>query len=145
MKYRTVIKTWLSLVSDVNNIIQMTILAPFTFLCFPFIYFYSFWASLYEAFFTNVFWAIVGCVLLFVWPFVGIVSFLELINFLMLFTISPIYSNSNVIKDIFNCNLNSITLIFGFLICLSSFLTLDLTTSIIASVIYIAMSAFTLL
>ena len=145
MKYRNIVKSWLSLVSGLNNIIQMTILAPLTFIMYPIIYFCCFCISLYEAFFTNVFWAISGCFLLFVWPFISIISFLEIINYIGLFTFSPIYSNFNTIKNIFNCNLNSVTLLFGFLICMSSFVTLDLTTSAIASIIYIAMASRSLM
>ena len=145
MKYRNIVKSWLSLVSGLNNTIQMTILAPLTFIMYPIIYFCCFCISLYEAFFINVFWAIAGCFLLFVWPFISIISFLEIINYIGLFTFSPIYSNFNTIKNIFNCNLSSVTLLFGFLICMSSFLTLDSTTSGIASIIYIAMASMSLM
>ena len=145
IKYRTVVKSWLSLVSGLNNTFQMTILAPLTFLFFPLVYFCCFCISLYEAFFTNMFWGITGFFLVFLWPFISTISFLEIINYIGLLTVSPIYSNLNGIKNIFNCNLNSVTLIFGFLICVSSFLTLDLTTAGIASLIYVAMATMSLL
>lgn len=134
--HRTLLNKWINLTKGLNDSLKMVLFAPLTLLFFPAVFIAGFFITIYSVFEANLLWGLAGFFMLFMWPFVNVIASIQTIKYILLFTITPLYSNFNDIKRIFNCNLNIIYLLFGFFVCFSSFLTLDTTTSTIATVIY---------
>lgn len=134
--HRTLLNKWLNLTKGLNDSLKMIFLAPLTLLFFPTVFIVGFLITIYSVFEANLLWGLAGFFMLFMWPFVSVISSIQMTKYILLFTITPLYSNFDDIKRIFNCNLNTIFLLFGFFVCFSSFLTLDITTSTIATIIY---------
>lgn len=134
--HRSLLNQWLHFTKGLNDSLKMVLLAPLTLLFFPTVFIVGFFITIYTVFEANLLWGLAGFFLLFMWPIVNTIASIQTVKYIILLTITPLYRNFNDIKRIFNCNLNTVYLLFGFFVCISSFLTLDITTSIIATVIY---------
>ena len=147
---RGMLQAWLQFFSKENNTflsndtLQILLIAPLTFfgslLAFP----AGFFTSLFSTFNTNtevgLWWAIVGLFLGYTWVLSSTISFVQFIQYLVFFTIVPLLSNLSKVKKILHCNITTLGMLFGFLVCGSAITNLDYVTSSVMIVVYILMA-----
>ena len=136
IRHRQLLSKWINMTSGFHDFIKMGLIGPLTLLYFPIVFMVGFLITFLSAFETSILWSFFGIFLLYIWPILNVIPFIQTIQYILLFTYTPLYSNFNDIKKVFNCNINLISLLFGFFVCISSYLTLDITTTTITSIIY---------
>jgi hypothetical protein len=155
---RGFLQSWLSIFSKKNSgfisndTFIMLIIAPLTLLAAPLALGFGFFSSLFSAFFIGYtqnntdmsksgwIWALIGLFLGYTWILTSSISFLQFIQYILLFTLFPILKNFSKIKNILHCNSTTLGLLFGALVCSSAFAHLDNITSMVMTVVYILMA-----
>ena len=143
--YRAVIRWWLSLFSKANetfltnDMFQMLFVAPATLLFSPFIIIIAFCATFWYAtmsnFAGNFPWNIIG---LFgpTWMLASSISIVQFIKYLSFFLFLPLIINLNKVKEILKCNSKFLIGIFGLLVCVQAFESLNNITAITMISVY---------
>lgn len=147
---RGFLQKWLSFFSKdndtflSNDTFQILFAAPLTLLFSPFVLFLGFFASLYSAFSTNTFfgliWAVIGLFLGYTWILSSSISLVQLIQYLLFFIVLPLVSNLSLVKKILHCNIKTLSIIFGALVCSSAITNLDYVTSTVMIIVYLIMT-----
>lgn len=152
---RGFLQKWLSFFSKdnetflSNDTFQMLFAAPLTLLLSPFVLFLGFFASFYSAFTTNTFfgliWAIIGLFLGYTWMLTSSISVVQFIQYLLFFIVLPLVSNLSLVKKILHCNIKTLSILFGALVCSSAIANLDYVTSTVMIIVYLIMTIKALL
>jgi len=122
-----------------NNVLQMFFIAPMTLGFAPLSYIITLFTSFISAFESNALWSITGFFLLFLWPITLTISFVQFIQYILLFTFQTLFTNPENIKGIIHCNAHMLSLFFGGFVCLGALLNLNRTIAVISTVIYLIM------
>ena len=144
IKNRGIIKSFLTFFSPgkdnynmfSNQLFQMFFISPFVLVFAPLSYITSLFTSFISAFESNPLWSLAGFFLLFLWPITISISFVNFIQYILLFTFYPLFTNIEKIKEIIRCNAHMLSLFFGGFVCLGALLNLNTTMAIISTVIY---------
>jgi hypothetical protein len=64
----------------------------------------------------------------------------QFIQYLLFFTIIPLLQNLPMVRKILHCNIKTLGILFGGLVCSSAISNLDYTTSTVMIVVYIIMT-----
>jgi hypothetical protein len=142
---RTLIKKWVELFSSINNAFLIFLIATTTISFAPLIYIFSLGSAFYNAFKTNWKWGLVSFFLIFLWPFIISISFIQLIKYIVLFTLMPAFTDLEILKGILKCNINTFFIFFGGLVALASLLSLNNTITIVYTCVYLLMNIISLL
>ena len=102
----------------------------------------GFFVSLFSSFFNSesnfgVFWALFGLVFGWTWGLSSTISMVQFIQYLFLFMVLPLLSNLTAVKKILHCNIKTLALLFGALVCGSASVHLDNVTSYVMTGVYI--------
>lgn len=135
---RTVLKKWLTLFNPKSRedswFISLApfIVAPLMLSIFSLIaiFIYIYFSSWYSAFKTGVGHTLFGMFFFYSWITTSCVSIVQILQYLSIMTILPLIADSTRIKNIIGCNLKSLSLLFGFLVCGSSLIYLEDVISI---------------
>jgi len=119
-----------------NSFIQMFFIAPFVIGIAPLSYIMTLFTSFISAFESNPLWTISGFFLLFLWPITTTISFIQFIQYILLFTFQSLYTDIEKIKKIIHCYSHMLSLFFGGFVCLAALLHLNTTMAVISTVIY---------
>jgi len=122
-----------------NNFLQMFFIAPIALGLAPLLYITSLFTSFISAFESNALWSIAGFFLLFLWPITITISFVQFIQYILLFTFQSLFTNPEYIKGIIHCNSHMLSLFFGGFVCLGALLNLNTTMAVISTIIYVIM------
>jgi hypothetical protein len=120
-----------------NETFQMFIIAPLMFLVFPFISLFIYSSSWFSEFKSGVGFTVVGMFLCYSWCTTATVSFIQSIQYLLTFLVLPLIADFKRVKKIIGCNVKSLSLLFGLLVCSSAFSYLDNTVSVTMFVVYL--------
>jgi len=159
---RDFLQSWLSIFSKKNSgfisndAFIMFIIAPLTLIASPIALVFGFFSSLFSSFFIGYtkdkgdipgygwIWALIGIFFGYTWVLTSSISIFQFIQYIVFFTILPLLKNFNKIKNILHCNVTTLGLLFGALVCGSALSLLDNTTSIVMAVVYILLAIKTL-
>jgi hypothetical protein len=120
-----------------NETFQMFIIAPLTILLFPLIIFFIYFSSWFSDFKSGWGFTLVGMFLCYSWITTSTVSIIQCMQYLLTFTVLPLIADYKRVKKIIGCNVKSLSLLFGLLVCSSGFSYLDNTISITMLVVYL--------
>ena len=145
---RSLLQKWLSLFSPdneeknifSNETFQMFIMAPLMYLIFPLLIFFIYFSSWFSLFKEGWVYALVGMFLVYSWLITTSVSIVQSLQYLLAFMILPLISDFKRVKKIFGCNIKSLSLLFGLLVCSSAFTYLNSTISVTMLVVYLIMA-----
>lgn len=151
---RELLQTWIGYFSKENDTIlsndtfQILIIAPLTLIASLLVFPAGFFVSLFKSFTTEanfgLIWAIVGLFLGYSWLLSVNITIVQFIQYLIFFTIIPLLTNLTMVKKILHCNISTLGLLFGALVCSSAYSHLDNTTAIVMTIVYILMAIKTL-
>ena len=141
---RGFIKSWINLFSPnedntnpfSNNFLQMFLIAPLTYSFAPFVFLISLFTAFISAFKAEPLWGLAGFFLLFIWPITTSISFIQLLQYIALFSVIPAFTHLEDIKGILNCNAHMLSLFFGGFVCLGALLNLKVSISATSIIIY---------
>jgi len=142
---RSILQKWLGLFSSdkedknifSNETFQMFVVAPLMFLIYPLIIFFIYFSSWFSAFKSGWGFTLIGMFLLYSWFTTSTVSLIQSMQYLLTFTILPLIADYKRIRKIIGCNVKSLSLLFGLLVCSSAFSYLDNTISITMFLVYL--------
>ena len=142
---RGLIKWWVDLFSPINNAFLIYLIAILTISAAPLVYMFSLGAGLFNAFKSSLGWGLTSFFLMFIWPIVFGISFVQLIQYSVLFIFMPAFTDFAVLKDIINCNINIFFIFFGGLVSIASLFSLNNTITIIYTAAYLLMNIISLM
>ena len=142
---RDITKKWVELFSPINNAFLIFLIAIITIAMAPLVYIGSLGAGLFNAFKTDWRWGLVSFFLIFLWPFIISISFVQLLQYIFLFLLMPAITDLSVLKDIMKCNINTFFIFFGGLVSIASLLSLNNTITIVYTSIYLLMNLISLI
>jgi len=147
MTNRGLLQKWLALFAPVevdknifsNETFQIFIMAPLMLLIFPLLIFFIYFSTWFSAFKSGWVFTLFGMFFIYSWVTTSTVSFIQCMQYLLTFLCLPIFVDYKRIKKIINCNIKSLSLFFGLLICGSAVSYLDNTVAITMFVVYLIM------
>jgi hypothetical protein len=145
---RSLLKTWLEFFSKKedtilsNDTLQILFIAPITLMASLLVFPIGFFVSLFKSFTTQdtyfgLIWAIMGIFLGYTWILSSSISIVQFIQYLLFLIIIPLITNLKMVKNIIHCNIKTLGLLFGALVCGSAISTLDYVTSSVMIVVYL--------
>ena len=147
---REILQTWIGYFSKENDKIlsndtfQILFVAPITLMASLLVFPAGFFVSLFKSFTTETFfgliWAIAGLFLGYSWVLSSCISIVQFIQYLIFFMIIPLLTNLTMVKKILHCNIITLGLLFGALVCGSAITSLDYVTSSVMIVVYLIMA-----
>ena len=125
-----------------SDTFQILFIAPLTLMASVLAFPSGFFVSLFSSFFNSesnfgVFWALFGLVFGWTWGLSSTISMVQFIQYLFLFMVLPLLSNLTAVKKILHCNIKTLALLFGALVCGSASVHLDNVTSYVMTGVYI--------
>jgi hypothetical protein len=159
---RDFLQSWLSIFSKKNpgfisnDVFIMLIIAPLTLIASPLVLPFGFFSSLFSSFFIGYtknnndiskngwIWAIIGLFLGYTWILTSAISIAQFLQYIIFLTLLPLLKNFSKVKNILHCNVTSLGLLFGTLVCGSAFTHLDNITASVMLVVFILTTIKTL-
>lgn len=145
---RGFLREWLTLftpATDGSNILanetfKMFFIAPLTLSFTPLVLIFGFIITFISTFESkHPLWSLIGFFSGLSCSISGGVSMLQFIQYFLTFTILPLYSNIGDVKNILAHKANALAYLFGLLICINAFSSLDSITAIVMTIVYALM------
>lgn len=131
-----------------NDTFQIFLIAPITLMASILSFPLGFFTSLYSSFNTKstlgLFWAVLGLIIGYNWIMAATISIVMFFQYLIFFMVIPLITNLTMIKKIVHCNVKTLGLLFGALVCSSAIAHLDYVTSSVMIVVYILLAIKTI-
>jgi hypothetical protein len=149
---RSLLQKWLNLFAPVevdknifsNETFQIFFLAPLMLLIFPLVVIFIYFSNWVSAFKTSWIYTIFGMIFVYSWFTTFFVVIIQAMQYLLTLLFLPLFADYKRIKKIINCNITSLSLLFGLLMCISAFQNLDTTIAITMLIVYLMMVVKTL-
>jgi hypothetical protein len=144
---RDLLKYWLNIFSPgkddknifANDTFQIFLVAPFMFFMFIFLIIFMYFSSWFSLFKSGWGFTLIGLFLIYSWFITFGITFVQSFQYLFTFMFIPLIADYKRVKKIFGCNVKSLSMFFGLLVCSSAFSYLDNTISITMFVVYLLM------
>lgn len=133
---RKIIREYVPLFSSVNNIFLIFLISILTISLAPLVFIGTLGTGLFNAFKTNWKWATITFFLMFLFPFVHGMAFVQFLQYIYLFVLMPGMTDMDLLKDIIKCNINIFFMLFGALVFVASAIALNPTITMFYMCLY---------